>query len=73
MLDFTGIAIDSMDNWLGGIVTLVGGVIQAQFSPFAPIGLQAGGAPLRAGDCSGDPVSGYSRKPGTVRRYGRKE
>src|SRR6516165_12745041 len=49
MLDFTGIAIDSIDNRLGGIVTLVGGVIQAQFSPSTPIGSQAGGAPLQAG------------------------
>src|SRR5215472_8764777 len=55
MLDFTGIAIDSMDNWLESIVTLVGGVIQAQFSPFAPIGSQAGGAPLRAGIAVGIP------------------
>ena len=55
MLDFTGIAIDSMDNGLGGIVTLVGGVIQAQFSPFAPIGSQARGAPLRAGIALGIP------------------
>src|SRR5215831_1067605 len=55
MLDFTGIAIDSMDNWLESIVTLVGGVIQAQFPPFAPIGSQAGGAPLRAGIAVGIP------------------
>src|SRR5262249_52312506 len=49
-----------------------GGVIQAQFSPFAPIGSQAGGAPLRAGIALGIPSLDTRVNPAAfVERAGR--